>query len=122
MLAERCTIFNSMDLRPQKRIRSLLDTQGLFQSLRKQKNPSKLETILIDLGLEPQFLHNAGNDARFTLEALIRMAMESALKKMEPKQKKVVEEDPEWTVVEEEKTEQQVIVQEEEVTPSEPEW
>jgi hypothetical protein len=122
MLAERCTIFNSMDLRPQKRIRSLLDTQGLFQSLRKQKNPSKLETILIDLGLEPQFLHNAGNDARFTLEALIRMAMESALKKMEPKQKKVVEEDPEWTVVEEEKTEQQVVVQEEEVTPSEPEW
>ncbi|KAJ5890880.1 uncharacterized protein N7473_007108 [Penicillium subrubescens] len=119
MLAERCTIFNSMDLRPQKLIRSLLDTQELFQRLRTQKNPSKLETILIQLGLEPEFLHNAGNDARYTLEALIRMAMELAAKKMEPKQVSDEEEDPEWKIVEEEKTEQQVVVQEAEVSSSE---
>lgn len=119
MLAERCTIFKSMDLRPQKRIRSLLDTQGLFQRLRKQKNPSKLETILIHLGLEPEFLHNAGNDARFTLEALIRMGLESAAKQMEPPQECTEEEDPEWKIVEEGKTEQQMVVQEAEVSSSE---
>lgn len=119
MLAERCSIFDSMDKRPGKLIRSLLDTQGLFQKLRKQKNPSKLETMLIHLGLEPECLHNAGNDARYTLEALIRMALESAAKQMEPPQNTNEEVDPEWQVFEEEKTEQQVVVQEAEVAPSE---
>lgn len=119
MLAERCSIFDSMDKRPGKLIRSLLDTQGLFQKLRKRKNPSKLETMLIHLGLEPECLHNAGNDARYTLEALIRMALESAAKQMEPPQDTNEEVDPEWQVFEEEKTEQQVVVQEAEVAPSE---
>lgn len=78
LLAERCTIFDSMKTHPGKLIREVMDTQLLYAHLRTEKNSPGLATTLYGLGIEAQYLHNAGNDARYTLEALIRIALESA--------------------------------------------
>ncbi len=78
LLAERCTIFDSMTSHPGKLIREVMDTQLFYAHLRTEKNSPGLATTLYGLGIEPQYLHNAGNDARYTLEALIRIALESA--------------------------------------------
>ena len=78
LLAERCTIFDSMKTHPGKLIREVMDTQLFYAHLREEKNSPGLATTLYGLGIEPQCLHNAGNDARYTLEALIRIALESA--------------------------------------------
>jgi hypothetical protein len=116
LLSERCPVFGSLIKHPGKLIRSLLDTQELYQKLRKKKNPSKLEAVLLGLGLEPECLHNAGNDARYTLEAVIRMGLESAGKQVEQSKVSNEEEETEEKVIEEKKTEQQVVVQEAEVS------
>lgn len=78
LLAERCSIIDSLKTRPGKLIREVMDTQLLYGHLRKEKNPPGLAAMLLGLGIESRCLHNAGNDARYTLEALIRIALESA--------------------------------------------
>lgn len=51
------------------------DTQYLHKELRGREQPGSLETILQDLfGKTPQYLHNAGNDAHYTLCAMLFMA------------------------------------------------
>lgn len=51
------------------------DTQYLHQELRSRTQPTNLESVLIDLfGRTPECLHNAGNDAHYTLCALLHMA------------------------------------------------
>ena len=67
-----------MKTHPGKLIREVMDTQLLYAHLRTEKNSPGLATTLYGLGIEAQCLHNAGNDARYTLEALIRIALESA--------------------------------------------
>jgi hypothetical protein len=104
VLSERCRIFESLKNQSDKVIREVMDTQTLYGCLRKESLRS-LENILLGLGVEFRCLHNAGNDARFTLEALIRIALEPARKKPE---------DPNVEV----KTGQKVVVQEAEVAVS----
>ncbi|KAL8842064.1 MAG: hypothetical protein Q9170_000667 [Blastenia crenularia] len=52
-----------------------LDTADLYRAWKHQQNPSKLGTILMDLELTGWNLHNAGNDAAYTLQALIGIAI-----------------------------------------------
>ncbi|KAJ6464268.1 hypothetical protein C8R47DRAFT_1156257 [Mycena vitilis] len=53
----------------------ILDTQVLFGALiGKSHNREKLERICVQLGIQPSNLHNAGNDAYYTLDALREMA------------------------------------------------
>ncbi|KAL8722581.1 MAG: hypothetical protein Q9225_000977, partial [Loekoesia sp. 1 TL-2023] len=60
-----------------------LDTMDLHRAWKHQQNPSKLGSILVDLELTGWNLHNAGNDAAYTLQALIGIAI-SARCKSEP--------------------------------------
>lgn len=50
-----------------------LDTQVLAGGTK--KNQVSLRRLLLSLGLEPVNLHNAGNDAAYTLQAMIAMAL-----------------------------------------------
>lgn len=56
----------------------ILDTQALYRSITGDKDPSKLSKILEDVDIAPFGLHNAGNDARYTMEALLGIVVKRA--------------------------------------------
>ncbi|PGH14831.1 hypothetical protein AJ80_05757 [Polytolypa hystricis UAMH7299] len=62
---------------PKTHVLESLDTTILFRVLKRKTDPSSLGKVLLDLGLTGWNLHNAGNDARYTMEALISVAIES---------------------------------------------
>lgn len=83
ILAERSKIFEPVEDRPEKVVSEVMNTQMLYACLRKENNSRGLDNMLYELGFEPKCLHNAGNDARYTLEALIRIALVSAGKQVQ---------------------------------------
>lgn len=54
-----------------------LDTAELFRTLQGEDNPRSLGGILGEFGITGWHLHNAGNDARYTMEALVQIALHS---------------------------------------------
>lgn len=50
-----------------------VDTAEVFRVSRQEMNVRSLGSILGTLGITGWYLHNAGNDARYTMEALVRM-------------------------------------------------
>ncbi|KAL1873455.1 hypothetical protein VTK73DRAFT_953 [Phialemonium thermophilum] len=62
-------VYNSMD------IVETVDTRTMHQYLNRAKNPAGLGTVLSSLGLSYRYLHNAGNDACYTLRAMIGLAI-----------------------------------------------
>jgi hypothetical protein len=50
-----------------------LDTATMFHGLKRDVHSRGLENVLGSLGILGWNLHNAGNDARYTLEAMVRM-------------------------------------------------
>ncbi|KAL2426160.1 hypothetical protein ABEF95_012143 [Exophiala dermatitidis] len=61
-----------------------LDTAKLYRILKQEKQNRKLGSILHDLDIPYYFLHNAGNDARYTMEALVAMAIKDRLEEDNP--------------------------------------
>ena len=62
-----------VSLNDMSNIARIIDTQRVAGS--PKKSPVGLQRLLLSLGLEPVNLHNAGNDAAYTLQALILMAV-----------------------------------------------
>jgi hypothetical protein len=58
-------------------IKQAFDTASLYQVLKQDQNPRGLSSLLYDLDIRGFFLHNGGNDARYTLDALIAMIIKS---------------------------------------------
>lgn len=56
----------------------IADTRDMHQYISRAQNPTKLATILSSLGLEYRNLHNAGNDAVYTMQAMIGLTSEKA--------------------------------------------
>lgn len=56
-----------------------IDTNILFRVLKRETQPSSLGKVLVDLGLVGWNLHNAGNDARYTMESMVGIAVKSRL-------------------------------------------
>ncbi|OAL75132.1 hypothetical protein A7D00_0730 [Trichophyton violaceum] len=52
------------------------DTANLHRILKRDYDPPGLKDILKDLDIMPWHLHNAGNDARYTLEAAVGIAVQ----------------------------------------------
>lgn len=52
-----------------------VDTQTMHQYIERLRDPRKLETILKSLKFEYRNLHNAGNDAAYTMQAMIGLAV-----------------------------------------------
>ncbi|MCJ1289292.1 hypothetical protein MMC34_000824 [Xylographa carneopallida] len=91
----------------------VLDTADVYRALKCDASGINLGSILCDLGLTGWNLHNAGNDAAYTLQALIRVAFKALAPKEERQAKtfderteaavtaaadRIVEEDEEWNV------------------------
>jgi hypothetical protein len=68
--------FQSLGLQPPALANDFLDTSNLYQALRRQDRQPSLASVLLDLGIAAKYLHNAGNDARYTLQAMLTMAYE----------------------------------------------
>lgn len=64
-----------------QRVTRVLDSQGMHQVWRDIDNGCSLQALLNDLGITALHLHNAGNDAVFTLRALVGIAMEDLRKR-----------------------------------------
>ncbi|OJD13377.1 hypothetical protein AJ78_06166 [Emergomyces pasteurianus Ep9510] len=56
-----------------------LDTSILFRVLKRETEATSLGKILADLGITGWNLHNGGNDARYTMEAMIAITLKSRL-------------------------------------------
>ena len=56
-----------------------LDTSALYRTFKRESNPRGLGYILYELGLIGWHLHNAGNDAAYTLHALIGISLKAIL-------------------------------------------
>jgi hypothetical protein len=51
------------------------DTTCMWRYLRRETNPRSLGSILAELGIIGWNLHNAGNDAVYTLQAMVAIAI-----------------------------------------------
>jgi hypothetical protein len=74
------TYFNEIgiDLRALAGMREPVDTQDLHQAWCSSPNGRGLVTVLDDLDIPNKHLHNAGNDAHYTLCAMIGIAVQEA--------------------------------------------
>ncbi|KAF1983932.1 hypothetical protein K402DRAFT_152266 [Aulographum hederae CBS 113979] len=54
------------------------DTAALYKSLRQEVQPRSLGSILADLDITGWFLHNAGNDAVYTMQVLLGICVRDA--------------------------------------------
>ncbi|KAK3322531.1 hypothetical protein B0H66DRAFT_207375 [Apodospora peruviana] len=57
----------------------IIDTQEMHQYALRDQNGRKLETVLHYLGLQYRYLHNAGNDAVYTMCAMLGLAIKARL-------------------------------------------
>ncbi|KAI5307313.1 hypothetical protein KEM56_000020 [Ascosphaera pollenicola] len=62
-----------------------LDTNVFYRALTRDFNGTSLGNALLQVGGNGWFLHNAGNDAHYTMQTLIALALESRVQR--PKQK-----------------------------------
>jgi DNA polymerase III alpha subunit (gram-positive type) len=56
-------------------LQEVVDTATMWRYLKRESNPRNLGSILAELGIVGWNLHNAGNDAVYTLQAMISIAI-----------------------------------------------
>ena len=54
-----------------------IDTADIYRAFKQEQNPRNLGQVLLELGLTGWNLHNAGNDAAYTLQALLGITFTS---------------------------------------------
>jgi hypothetical protein len=64
-------------------LRGKTDTSDMYRAFRRETNPRNLGSILADLDITGWYLHNAGNDAVYTLQAMLGIAVKDILNKQE---------------------------------------
>ncbi|GKT44033.1 good for full DBP5 activity protein 2 [Colletotrichum spaethianum] len=62
-----------------------LDTKDMHQAWRQETQGRSLGLVLTDLGIQHSNLHNAGNDAAYTIQAMIGLAVAARAKKDQKK-------------------------------------
>ncbi|QSZ30659.1 hypothetical protein DSL72_000217 [Monilinia vaccinii-corymbosi] len=70
------------------------DTTLMWRALKRESNPRSLAAILAEIGIAAWNLHNAGNDAVYTLQAMLGIACKHLVdRKMERKEKDKLKKD-----------------------------
>jgi hypothetical protein len=64
-----------------KHVDDCIDSSDIFQVARRDTRQSALFKILLGYGIAAPYLHNAGNDARYTLHGMIAIAVDHATNK-----------------------------------------
>lgn len=73
----------NVDLSQLKNIIDILDSSNMYQSLRRELNGSSLDKTLLYLGMVGCNLHNGGNDAVYTMRAMMGIAIKAVVAKDE---------------------------------------
>ena len=60
-------------------LQELIDTSSMYRAFKREPNPRNLGSILANLDIAGWYLHNAGNDAVYTLQAMIGIAIRAVL-------------------------------------------
>lgn len=68
----------NFDLLAAPNVLEILDTSELYRTMKHEDNPPSVSTMLYNFGISGWNLHNAGNDAAYTLQALVGIAVRSA--------------------------------------------
>ncbi|KAB5570225.1 hypothetical protein GE09DRAFT_1271130 [Coniochaeta sp. 2T2.1] len=71
------------DIEGAKNVLEIVDTRDSHQHGVKAMNPASLERVLDELKIPSRFLHNAGNDAVYTMRAMIGLAFKQRVKSIE---------------------------------------
>lgn len=56
-------------------ISDCIDTSDLYKALRRDGRQSALSTLLLYYGIAAKYLHNAGNNASYTLRVIVAIAL-----------------------------------------------
>ncbi|KAI9887256.1 MAG: hypothetical protein M1823_000927 [Watsoniomyces obsoletus] len=82
-----------IDFDPTKMLgyRETIDTADLWRAFKRHLSPLNLEGIMSELGIQAWDAHNAGNDAVYTLQALIVLAFKARGSKRDFKEEKAKE-------------------------------
>ncbi len=62
-------------------ISDCIDTADLYKASRRDGRQSALSTLLLQYGIAAKHLHNAGNDARYTLRVMVAIALDDSQNK-----------------------------------------
>jgi DNA polymerase III alpha subunit (gram-positive type) len=76
------------DVAKVENVLEIVDTREMYQHAVKAMNPASLERVLADHQVQSRYLHNAGNDAVYTMQAMIALAIRQRKKSLERAAKK----------------------------------
>lgn len=62
-------------------LQELIDTSSMYRAFKREPHPRNLGSILATLDIAGWYLHNAGNDAVYTLQAMIGIAIKAPLER-----------------------------------------
>lgn len=62
-------------------LQEVIDTSLMYRALEREPHPRSLGTILVNLEIAGWYLHNAGNDAVYTLQAMIGISIKAIVKR-----------------------------------------
>jgi DNA polymerase III alpha subunit (gram-positive type) len=71
------------DVAEAKNVLEIVDTRDMYQHGAAANQPPGLERVLTELNIPYRYLHNAGNDAVYTLQAMISLAFRSRHESLE---------------------------------------
>jgi DNA polymerase III alpha subunit (gram-positive type) len=71
------------DVTEAKSVLEIVDTRDMYQHGVKASQPAGLERVLAELNIPSRYLHNAGNDAVYTMQAMIGLAFKLRQKSLE---------------------------------------
>ncbi|KAI1822320.1 hypothetical protein F4861DRAFT_541096 [Xylaria intraflava] len=74
-----------------------IDTKAMFQRIEQAPNGRGLSTVCAELDIHGRNYHNAGNDAFYTLQAMITMAVKRTVEGADKKKDPPTSNDGEWT-------------------------
>jgi hypothetical protein len=60
-------------------LQELIDTSSMYRAFKREQHPRNLGSVLANLDISGWYLHNAGNDAVYTLQAMIGIAIRALL-------------------------------------------
>jgi hypothetical protein len=62
-------------------LQELIDTSSMYRAFKREPQSRNLGSILANLDIAGWYLHNAGNDAVYTLQAMIGIAIRALLER-----------------------------------------
>jgi hypothetical protein len=72
-------------------LQEFVDTSNMWQALKRDANPRNLGSVLAELDIVGWNLHNAGNDAVYTLQAMIGISVKQLYEREKRKEDRELE-------------------------------